>query len=570
MKQYKINIESRNYDKFELVDVKTMINIDNIYNINPLKEKLFNYDIITYTNNECQLLHSTVKSSTYIPGVLVLKNNRKFGKYKQKFLYKCIPDDKRLPIFLIPYHMKNGFNKNYVNKYVIFKFKNWDNKHPYGELVNVLGNVSSLDTFYEYQLYCKSLYASIQNFTKETMKQLKTHSQEHFIELIKEKYKLENRIGRDVISIDPKTSKDFDDAFGMMENETQFIISIYITNVSMWLDVLNVWSSFTERVSTIYLPDRKRPMLPTILSDTLCSLKEDDIKFAFTLDLYINKESYTLDNYTFKNTIINIRKNYVYDTDIQEKDKLYLKIKDVLISLNNKKEYKYIDSIQTSHDLIAYLMIWMNYTSAKELVKNKCGLYRSSKMNDTFKPPSNIDDNIQKFLKIWNSYGGKYCKYIDLERHDMLELDAYVHITSPIRRLVDLLTMMKLQESLKLVEWGEEATQFYNYWTSDSSIEYINTTMRSIRRVQNDCLLLNICSTNKKILETIYKGFIFDKIKRNDGLYQYMVYLKELNMTNRITTRQDLNNYTYQDFKIYIFHDQERLKHKVRLEFQHK
>ena len=570
MKQYKINIESRNYDKFELVDVKTMINIDNIYNINPLKEKLFNYDIITYTNNECQLLHSTVKSSTYIPGVLVLKNNRKFGKYKQKFLYKCIPDDKRLPIFLIPYHMKNGFNKNYVNKYVIFKFKNWDNKHPYGELVNVLGNVSSLDTFYEYQLYCKSLYASIQNFTKETMKQLKTHSQEHFIELIKEKYKLENRIGRDVISIDPKTSKDFDDAFGMMENETQFIISIYITNVSMWLDVLNVWSSFTERVSTIYLPDRKRPMLPTILSDTLCSLKEDDIKFAFTLDLYINKESYTLDNYTFKNTIINIRKNYVYDTDIQEKDELYLKIKDVLISLNNKKEYKYIDSIQTSHDLIAYLMIWMNYTSAKELVKNKCGLYRSSKMNDTFKPPSNIDDNIQKFLKIWNSYGGKYCKYIDLERHDMLELDAYVHITSPIRRLVDLLTMMKLQESLKLVEWGEEATQFYNYWTSDSSIEYINTTMRSIRRVQNDCLLLNICSTNKKILETIYNGFIFDKIKRNDGLYQYMVYLKDLNMTNSITTRQDLNNYTYQDFKIYIFHDQERLKHKVRLEFQHK
>ena len=569
MKQYKISIENRNYDNYVFIDVKTMQNVNNL-NVNPLKEKLLNYDIITYENDKCKLLHSTVKSSTYIPGVLVLKNNRKFGKYKQKFLYKCIPDDKRLPIFLIPYHMKNGFNKNYVNKYVIFKFKNWDNKHPYGELVNVLGNVSSLDTFYEYQLYCKSLYASIQKFTKETMKQLKTHSQEHFIELIKEKYNLENRIGRDIISIDPKTSKDFDDAFGMIENKYQYVISIYITNVSMWLDVLNVWSSFTERVSTIYLPDRKRPMLPTILSDTLCSLKENDVKFAFTLDLYINKETYTLDNYTFKNTIINIRKNYVYDTDIQENDKLYLKMKEVLISLNNKKEYKYIDSIQTSHDLIAYLMIWMNYTSAKELVKNKCGLYRSSKMNDTFQPPNNIDDSIQKFLKIWNSYGGKYCKYIDLERHDMLELDAYVHITSPIRRLVDLLTMMKLQESLKLVEWGEEATSFYNYWTSDTSIEYINTTMRSIRRVQNDCLLLNICSTNKKILETIYDGFIFDKIKRNDGLYQYMVYLKELNMTNRITTRHDLNNYSFQQFKIYIFHDQERLKHKVRLEFQHK
>ena len=93
--------------------------------------------------------------------------------------------------------------------------------------------------------------------------------------------------------------------------------------------------------------------------------------------------------------------------------------------------------------------------------------------------------------------------------------------------------------------------------------------MRSIRRVQNDCLLLNICSTNKEILEKTYDGFIFDKINRNDGLYQYMVYLKELKMTNRITTRHDLNNYTFQEFKIYIFHDQERLKHKVRLEFQH-
>ena len=257
----------------------------------------------------------------------------------------------------------------------------------------------------------------------------------------------------------------------------------------MWLDVLNVWESFTERVSTIYLPDRKRPMLPTILSDTLCSLKENAIKFAFTLDLHIDKKSYTLVNYKFVNTMIKITTNYVYDTKEQENDPLYVNIKKVLTTLNKNKEYKYIDNIQTSHDLIAYLMIWMNYTSAKELVHHNCGLFRSSKMNDTFKPPEHIDENIQKFLKIWNSYGGKYCKYDDLERHDMLELDAYVHITSPIRRLVDLLTMMLLQEKLGLIEWNDQATRFYNYWSTDASIEYINTTMRSIRRVQNLSLI---------------------------------------------------------------------------------
>jgi len=57
MKQYKINIESRNYDKFTFVDVKTMNQIDTVNNINPLQEKLFNYDIVTVVVFFIQLLN---------------------------------------------------------------------------------------------------------------------------------------------------------------------------------------------------------------------------------------------------------------------------------------------------------------------------------------------------------------------------------------------------------------------------------------------------------------------------------------------------------------------------------
>ena len=60
------------------------------------------------------------------------------------------------------------------------------------------------------------------------------------------------------------------------------------------------------------------------------------------------------------------------------------------------------------------------------------------------------------------------------------------------------------------------------------SIDYINMTMRSVRKVQNDCAILKICSDDKSILNNTYEGFIFDKIVRNDMLYQYMVYLKQL------------------------------------------
>ena len=559
MKQYKINIESRNYDKFTFVDVKTMNQMDTVNNINPLQEKLFNYDIVTVDNNKCSLLHSTVKSSIYIPGVLVLKNNRKFGKYKQKFLYKCIPDDKRLPIFLIPYNIKNNFNKNYVNKYVIFKFKNWDNKHPYGELVNVLGNVSSLDTFYEYQLYCKSLYASIQKFTKETMKKLKTHSQDYFIDMIKQKYKLENRIGRDVITIDPNTSKDFDDAFGIIENKFQYIISIYITNVSMWLDVMNVWSSFTERVSTIYLPDRKRPMLPLSLSNCLCSLCENVLRLAFAIDITIvNNE---IIGYKIENTFIKVYKNHIYDSKDLIKDKNYKK----MFSVTNElcKIYKYTTKLKGSYDMVSYLMILMNYYCATTLINFNTGIYRSVQFKKIYEKDSTLPEDVNNFLKIWNSSFGQYDLFDNKTCHQMLQLDSYIHCTSPIRRLVDLLNMTLLQINLNLNSFGSEFYKFYDYWIQ--RIDYINTTMRAIRKIQNDCSLLEMCVNNPKICEKIYNGYVFDKIERNDGLYQYVVYLVELKTVSRITVRQNISNNTKYEFKLYIFEDEDSLKKKVRL-----
>ena len=53
------------------------------------------------------------------------------------------------------------------------------------------------------------------------------------------------------------------------------------------MEVLNLWESFSERIATIYLPDRKRPMLPTVLSDALCSLTQNDIRFALELTLIV-------------------------------------------------------------------------------------------------------------------------------------------------------------------------------------------------------------------------------------------------------------------------------------------
>ena len=131
--------------------------------------------------------------------------------------------------------------------------RDWDSKHPIGILKNTLGDVDILDNFYEYQLYCKSLYASIQNFTKATMKVLRKNSQDYFINKLIEKYHPEDRLDYEIVTIDSEKCKDFDDGFSIIENNENYILSIYISNVTFWLDALGLWSSFSQRISTICL-----------------------------------------------------------------------------------------------------------------------------------------------------------------------------------------------------------------------------------------------------------------------------------------------------------------------------
>jgi hypothetical protein len=202
---------------------------------------------------------------------------------------------------------------------------------------------------------------------------------------------------------------------------------------------------------------------------------------------------------------------------------------------------------------------------AKEFIKHESGIFRTAKFKD-FEPPKKVPGNVRKFLKMWNSFGGKYVKYDEVSGHEMLSLDAYVHITSPIRRLVDLLNIIELQDVLGLCNLSVGASKFYKRWTNKDKFEYINVTMRSVRKVQNDCSLLNICVNDESITNREHEGFIFDKIHRNDDLYQYMVYFPEIKMVNRFTSRYNKENLSKQMFRLFIFLDEIKLREKIRIE----
>ena len=105
----------------------------------------------------------------------------------------------------------------------------------------------------------------------------------------------------------------------------------------------------------------------------------------------------------------------------------------------------------------------------------------------------------------------------------------------------------------------------YNYDSVRDDLEYINTTMRSIRRIQVDCTLLDLCANNIDIMEKEYDGYLFDKILRTDGLFQFMVFLPELKLSSRITLRDNIDNYENKKFKLFLFNDEENFKKKIRL-----
>ena len=310
---YKLKVNDRQYEKWSVYHSSSLTLAD--ISLNPIQHKLFDQDIFSMDGDKVKLEHSCVRSMRMVPGVLVLVGNKTYGKWKRdRYLFKCIPDDCRLPIFLVPYKLKYGFSKKLKNKYITFKFVAWGNKHPQGSIVQTIGDVDKLSNFYEYQLYCKSLYASIQKFTKATMQALKKKSEDQYITMILNQYDIEDRREESVYTIDPASSKDFDDGFSIisLDNDT-WKLSVYISNVSLWLDIMDLWNSFSQRIATIYLPDRRRPMLPTILSDALCSLQENQLRFAFTLDVIV--ENNTIKSISYCNTCIRVTKNFAYDSE---------------------------------------------------------------------------------------------------------------------------------------------------------------------------------------------------------------------------------------------------------------
>ena len=564
MQTYQLHIQDRNYTNWNLYDLSNNSIIENREQCNPLTNKLFHDDIIEIKDN-CITKVSGLDNKMTIPGVLILEGNKTFGRTpnKKRLYYRCIPDNKNYPAFLVPYDIKIGFSKHQQNKYILFKYDNWNGKHPFGELTEVLGDVDNLEVFYEYQLYCKDLHRSIKKLTNQTTTSIKNVP---IIENILQNpnYQIEDRTNEFVFSIDPNGSKDFDDAFSIETQDDGYKVSVYIANVYIWMEELDLWEHLTDRVSTIYLPDKKRPMLPLILSDSLCSLQENELRIALAMDIYFDKNGNLLENREigYKNVVVKTSKNYVYE----EKK---------LLKNNNYKEMMHLTkllkpTIQDSHELVEYWMIRMNKEVGKSLKKKECGVFRQAiYKNDTNETYTDLDDNTSRLIRSWNNTDCKYVLYDDdvVLRHDMMDVGEYVHITSPIRRIVDLLNQIILSSSEQLINGRSiNANQFLEKWVTN--MDGLNQNMKTIRKVQTDCQVLERCTNSPELLGESHECILFGKTEHYEGIYSYIVYLTNVNIITRIKSNEEYQDLSKHICKLFVFSDEDNLKNKIKCELQ--
>ena len=149
---FKIISNNANYNDYRIVDTKVFDNADITLKRSPLQYKLFANDIFDYDTerDSVVIVHSNYRSNQYNAGILDLGVSH--GKFKNKMLYLCKPDDKRIPFFLIPYNIPYKFNKSVKKMYITFSFMNWDNEYRYGVMSQNIGEISELVNFYEYIL----------------------------------------------------------------------------------------------------------------------------------------------------------------------------------------------------------------------------------------------------------------------------------------------------------------------------------------------------------------------------------------------------------------------------------
>lgn len=290
----------------------------------------------------------------------------------------------------------------------------------------------------------------------------------------------EDRTDRLTVAIDDAGTRDVDDAFSLTSDSDGVLLSVYIADPTMLVtlgDTLDL--AARRRGSTQYLPNARIPMFPAALAEDLLSLLPNRRRPAIAFDLRIDPLGNVLST-DLRCVFIEVDEHLTYDEaderlksdtsetgqllrglrqiafDYQERRRqsgaLFFPRNEVKIKVDEQRQVAIaplrMDS--PSRQLVSELMIFVGDETARLCADQQIpAVYRSQTVIETTQvadllavpSPARVNQALRFMPKARLSPSP--------ERHDGLGVDAYLQVTSPLRRYPDLLLHYQLKAWLK-------------------------------------------------------------------------------------------------------------------------
>ncbi|MGB3212682.1 MAG: ribonuclease catalytic domain-containing protein [Desulforhopalus sp.] len=275
------------------------------------------------------------------------------------------------------------------------------------------------------------------------------------------------------ITIDGPTTLDFDDALTIEEQDGNYLVGIHISDVAHYVRPGDqLFAEAMRRGTSIYFPEGQIPMLPRHLSQGICSLIQDETRAAFSFMILLSPEAEVL-RVRISPSIIRVRRRLTYeevdrmlgtDKEIELLDMLRKKLRakrlaqgalllpfpdvNIFIDHQGKVHITLAKSDTPSRTIVSEMMILANSEAAKYVADRMVpGIYRSQPPLQNRIVHGEDDDLFQNTLQRKNMSRGELST--TAKPHSGLGVSHYSTVTSPIRRLLDLVMQHQLNSIVR-------------------------------------------------------------------------------------------------------------------------
>eukprot|EP01133_Synstelium_polycarpum_P014269 gene14269-16843_t len=328
-------------------------------------------------------------------------------------------------------------------------------------------------------------------------------------------------ITEDSFTIDKPTTKDVDDAIGILREGDDTYCVVHISDVSRVIDPysnLDAWGQF--KASSLYFPLKVHPMLPHDVTAYL-SLEPNKTNQCLSFKFKITDDGEITDYEIFTSTVKNIRKTN-YDevnayldmgdrslntsyTPHQQKalDQLYefakrrhdkRRINSFTVELPKAEVYvdnaghislHHQDLDSKSNLIVSEMMVSANHVAAKYAATNSLPIpFRHQATCDFADYPFDLEDLLHPISKGFEATKHIVQAKLDVvnSNHFGLGIDHYTWASSPIRRYSDILVHRQIKKFLETKE------PLYSQEYLQQLMDPLNAQVSSLKRTQRSSL----------------------------------------------------------------------------------